>query len=111
MTRFKDFGGSDTDANTEPLEFKLYNETFYAVPEIQGAVLLDFIKKSGSEDVAVSATVLIGIIKDVLLDESLVRFEALINSKDRIVKVDKLGEIAGWLIEEYSGVPEGQPEA
>ena len=110
MTRFKDFGGVDENSSVEPITFKLHGEEFTAMPEIQGAVLLEFIEKSGSEDASVSASNLISIFQDVLVPESLERFNILVQSKDRIVKVEKLGEIVGWLISEYSGRPEEQPE-
>ncbi len=47
----------------------------------------------------------------VLTDESYVRFDALLESKDRIVPVEALGEIVGWITEQLTARPEAQPEA
>lgn len=111
MTRSRDFGGVDEDANVDPLFFKLHGEKFDCVPEIQGSVLLELVKDSQSQDAATSAAIITSFFENVLTDESYVRFQALIKSKDKIVRVEKLGEITGWLVEEYTNRPEAQPEA
>lgn len=103
--RFKDFG-KGSDVETEPLSFKLHDEEFSCVTQIQGSVLLGLAETSQSGDNASSAAVILDFFEKVLLDESYVRFEALINSKDRIVTVETLGEITGWLLEEYTNRPE-----
>jgi hypothetical protein len=46
----------------------------------------------------------------VLLPESYASFSKLIESPDKIVTVETLGEISGWLVEVYAGRPEGEPE-
>lgn len=107
MTRFKDFGvGSPVEA--EPLSFKLHGEEFFAIPEIQGKFLIDLVKDSQGEDTAKSAAIILDFFKNVLTDESFERFDALLNSKDKIVSVDTLAEITGWLVEEYTNRPEAQ---
>lgn len=111
MTRFKDFGSGDTATNVEPLSFKLHDEEFHCVPRIQGKALLTIISDSTSDNPAVSTQVILNFFKNVLEDESLTRFNALLDDKHRIVSVELLGEITGWLVEEYSNRPETQPEA
>lgn len=111
MSRSKDFGGDDNTEEVEPLDFKLHGETFDCVPEIQGSVLLNLVKDSQDPDPATSAAIILSFFEKVLQDESYTRFETLINSKDKIVRVEKLGEITGWLVEEYTNRGEGQPEA
>jgi hypothetical protein len=44
------------------------------------------------------------------MDESYERFQALLVHKEKIVTVDALAEITGWLIEEYTERPLEQPE-
>lgn len=105
MARFKDFGSPAAD-KTEPLAFRLYGEDFYAVANIQGKTLMGLIKDSNVEDPAESAAMVLGFFEKVLLPDSLPRFNALIESQDRIVPVETLAEIVGWLVEEYSGRPE-----
>lgn len=107
--RFKDFGsGSDTPA--PPLSFALFGETFDAVPKVQGKLLIELVKKADSEDAAQSATMILGFFEDVLLEESYTRFDALISSTDKVVEVETLAEIVGWLMEEYTNRPEAHPE-
>jgi hypothetical protein len=45
-----------------------------------------------------------------LTAESLVRFDKLIVDKERVVTTETLGEITGWLVEQYGDRPEEQPE-
>jgi hypothetical protein len=57
-----------------------------------------------------AAKVITSFFKQVLQDESYARFDALLSDKDKIVSVETLGEITGWLMEEYTNRPEEQPE-
>jgi hypothetical protein len=43
-------------------------------------------------------------------EESYLRFEDLLQDKEKIVSVETLSEIVAWLIEEYGNRPEEQPE-
>lgn len=110
MTRFKDFG-ADEASEEEPPTFALHGETFTCVPEIQGKVLLDLVQDSSSSDPVRQAGIITKFFENVLEDESYQRFNALLGDKKRIVKVDKLAEITGWLVEEYTDRPEKQPGA
>lgn len=107
--RFKDFGAG-TKVDKPALSFKLHGEEFSCIPVIQGKVLLDLVKKSQSNDPLVAAAVVDEFFDKVLVDESLSRFNDLLQDKERIVTVETLSEIVAWLIEEYSGRPEEQPE-
>jgi hypothetical protein len=110
MARFKDFGsGSGTE--TEPIVFKLYNEEFTCIPSIQGKVLLEIVSDSASDDVATSSAVTMRFFRSVLTHESLMRFDALLESKETVVSLETLTDISSWLIEEYTNRPEAQPEA
>lgn len=111
MAKFKDFGTGPTDiANAEPISFKLYDEEFFCLPKIQGKVLLDFIQRANSDDAVENAVIVQTLFAKVLKAESYVRFDALLDDKDRIVTIETLSEIVGWLISEYSARPEEQPE-
>jgi hypothetical protein len=105
MARFKDFGSPAAD-KTEALTFALYGESFEAVPAIQGKVLMGLVQGANIDDPGKSAEMVLGFFDKVLLPESLERFNALVDSKDKIVPVETLAEIVGWLVEEYSGRPE-----
>lgn len=111
MARFKDFGSGSKTGEKEPVTFKLHDETFTCLPEVQGKVLLDLVAKSGNEnDPAAAAQIISTFFETVLQDESYSRFDALLKSKDKIVSMETLAEITSWLVEEYAGRPEGQPE-
>jgi hypothetical protein len=109
--RFKDFGSGKNAGAAEPLVFKLHDEEFHCVPQIQGQVMLNLVIESNSDDAASTARVISGFFESVLEDESYVRFEELLKDKKRIVSVETLSEIVAWLIEEYGNRPEEQPEA
>jgi hypothetical protein len=111
MTRFKDFGAGSSGAKTEPLVFKLYDEEFSCMAEVQGKMLLELISDSTSESPSVQSAVTLKFLRSVLLDESLERLEQLLVSKEKIVTIDTLTEIVAWLIEEYTSRPLEQSEA
>ena len=110
MAKFKDFGAGKPLEAKEPVSFKLHEEEFFGVKQIQGKVLLDLIAKSNSDDASVSAQIMSDFFKYVLTDESYKRFDVLLHDKEKIVAVETLGEITAWLISEYSDRPEEQPE-
>lgn len=108
-TRFRDFG-SGGDVEKKPLSFKLHGEEFNCLPAVQGKLLLDLVKESGADDPAKSAAIIDKFFEQVLTDESYQRFDALLKHKEKIVSMDTLAEITGWLVEEYTDRPEEQPE-
>jgi hypothetical protein len=106
MPRFKDFG-SGGEVSYEPVSFKLYGEDFHCRPALQGKVLLDMAANSNTDGNA--GKVINDFFAQALLPESHVKFEALINDPEKIVPVETLGEIVGWLVEEYSNRPTQEP--
>ena len=108
--RYKDFGKGG-DVTKEPLSLKLYGEDFGCVPQIQGKFMLELIKNANGDDGAATARVIDDFFGHVLLEESKVRFDALLVDKEKVVTVETLSEIVGWLIGEYGNRPEEQPEA
>lgn len=110
MAKFRDFGSGASTQAPEDISFKLHEEEFTCLPEIQGAVLLDMVGADG-ENAARSAGAITEFFGKVLDDDSAKRFEDLVKSKDRFVSIETLGEIVGWIIEEYTNRPEKQPEA
>jgi hypothetical protein len=112
-TRFKDFGrGKGAGRPDEPLSFKLHGEIFHAKPRIQGQLLLELVEKStDTENTSAQAGIISSFFKEVLKKESYERFQVLLHDDERIVEVEDMAEIVGWLMEEYTNRPEGQPEA
>ena len=109
MSKFRDFGSQDLE-NKESVSFMIHGEEFHCVKAIQGRVLLDLVAKSTSEDPAVQASVIDSFFSKVLQDESLERFNLLLEDKEKIVTTETLAEITTWLIEQYGERPNQQPE-
>lgn len=108
-SRFKDFG-TGVSEEKEPIVFKLHNEEFTCIATIQGKTLMNLVSRSQSEDPAEAMAVVETFFSKILVDESLERFNALLEDKERIVDMETLGEIIAWLVEEYTGRPNQQPE-
>jgi hypothetical protein len=109
MTKFRDFGSNDS-GEKEPVSFKIHGEEFYCHPELQGKVLLDLVSKSNSDDAAEAANSINFFFKHTLIEESYERFNALLLHPDKIVQMEKLGEISAWLVEVYTSRPTQGPE-
>jgi hypothetical protein len=102
--KFKDFGSGIEDK--EPISFNLHGEEFKCYPAIQGKMLMKFAINADSGDVSKAASVVDDFFAIALLPESHARFTAILESKDKIVTVESLGEISGWLMEQYSSRPD-----
>lgn len=105
-SRFKDFGSAEIV--TEPLSFKLYDQEFQCKTSLQGKVLLDMVAAANSEDAGDAANLVSGFFNKALMPDSYDKFTALLES-EHIVPVEMLGEIASWLVEQYSGRPSTGP--
>jgi hypothetical protein len=112
MSRFKDFGSKKSE-NLEPISFKLWDEEFTCVPELQGKVLLDMVANVSVDedsDPSKQAKSINEFFSTVLSVESEKRFNTLLTDKEKIVSVDTLGEIVGWLVEQYTNRPTERPQ-
>jgi len=103
MTRKKNFGSPVEDL--EPLSFTIFDEEFQCRPQLQGATLLTYSKRLASDNLSEVNEAFLNFFESSLKQESYKRFKALIESEDRIVQIETLGEIAEWLIEEYTDRP------
>lgn len=103
-TKFKDFGSSNVEELDE-VKFKLYNEEFHCRRAIQGKVLLEVAGSFDGDNVTNANDVIEQFFEAVLEPESRKKFYALLHDPDKIVTVEELGEITGWLVEQYSGRP------
>lgn len=110
MAEIKDFG-SDFIGEKESPKFKLHGEEFECVKAVQGKVLLNMTSLVNSEDPGEQAKMINNFFEYVLVEESHKRFTELVESKDKIVPVETLGEIVAWITEQLTSRPEEQPEA
>jgi hypothetical protein len=110
MARFKDFGAG-SDKPTEGISFKIHGEEFTCRTALQGKVLLNLVAKSGdTENPGAAAEVINDFFETVLVPESYERFDTLATDPDKIVDVETLSEIVGWLVEQYAERPTSRPE-
>lgn len=107
--RTKDFG-SPKDETAEPLVFKLYGEKFTCYPEVQGAKLMRFSKEATSGEQGEVMEALLGFFKTVLYPEDYTRLEDLWEDPERVVPIETIGDIVGWLVEEYTERPTSPSE-
>lgn len=110
MTKFRDFGSGKSVGEKEPVTFKIHGEEFSCREELQGKTLLDLVARSSSEDASEAAKTISNFFENVLLEESYKRFNDLLTHPDKIVSVETLAEISGWLVEVYAGRPEEEPK-
>ena len=102
--RFKDFGTAVAIEDFPPLGFKLNDEEFTCKAALPGAVLLDMVRRLDSESGAAAQAVL-DFISYALEDNDLERFQTLLADPDKIVQMEMLGTIVGWLVEQYTTRP------
>jgi hypothetical protein len=107
--RFRDFGKTKTVHEYEPLDFALNGQEFHCVSAIPGAVLLDFVRRADSDSGGASASAITDFFRQVLAEEDRDRFTELVTDPEQIVELEILGEIAGWLVEQYSERPTREP--
>lgn len=106
--KIKSFGTpkeGDTTAVAEPIVFELAGEEFEAYGDVSGAVQLDFIKDYGSENGADTAKAILEYLKNSMDAENYKRFQVLIRDPKKLIKMETLSEIVGYLMEERSSRP------
>jgi len=106
--RHKSFDVVDID-DAEPLSFDLGGEEFFCYPEVQGKTILDIMRVAAEGDDetrgAAMAVSVLDFFQKVMPPEEYERFEKLMKDPKRIVRMETLSDIMGWLIEEYTDRP------
>lgn len=110
MAEIKDFGNKFVE-DRDPILFKIHGEEFTCVPAVQGKVLLTLVADSSSDDASRQADAISNFFDYVLVEESNKRFQDLLISKDRIVPVETLAEVVGWITGQLTDRPNPQPGA
>jgi hypothetical protein len=84
--------------------FQLGETEYICKPDIQGAVILEFI--AAAENVASGAAAkILPFFDEVLPDEARETFHAQLKSPDEIVELEVLSDIVGEVIEQYTARP------
>jgi len=107
--RKKSFRGGRAIAEFDPIEFELNDQTFSCKPALQGAVLLEFVSKADSENGGAAAGALYSFFEDAMEPNEYVRFMDYLKSPDVIIDMETIGDIAGWLVEQYTARPTQGP--
>lgn len=89
---------------TDPPTFSVAGREFKCLPEPPAGVLTDLISSADGSPGA-QAQGLIGFIGGCLSDTDAESFLLTIHDKDTIVPLETLGEIAEWLVAEYTARP------
>lgn len=108
MTRFKRFSSGQRVDELEPLEFELAGEVFHCKPALQGYELIMFMSESNVEDRGAESV--LKLFDRVMAASEYERFQALLTGDDVIISINDLGEIAAWLVEQYTERPT-QPQS
>ena len=103
--RFKDFGKTTAIEDFPPLGFALNGEEFTCKQAMSGAMLLDFVRRADSDSGGMAAEAIIDFLNMAMEEDDATRFDAMIKDPEQIVEVETLGEIAGWLVEQYTTRP------
>lgn len=101
----KSFTSSKEKAVVEPIEFELEGETFEAYGQVPGAVLLEFIAASSSEDSTGTAGAILAYLKSSMNRENFKRFDKLIRDPEKVIQLQVLADIVAYLVEERSSRP------
>lgn len=104
--KIKSFISETAEAPVEPIEFELIKgETFEAYGEVSGAITLEFIAATSSDNSGDTAKGILDYLKSSMDDENFKRFDAIIKSPKHRIKIEKLSEIVAFLIEERASRP------
>lgn len=104
--KIKSFISETEEAPVESIEFELIKgETFEAYGEVSGAVTLEFIAATSGDNSADTAKGILDYLKASMDEENYKRFDAIIHSPKHRIKIEKLSDIVGFLIEERASRP------
>jgi hypothetical protein len=109
VARHKDFAGGTNIDDFEPLTFTLNRQNFTCVPAIQGSTLLEFVAQADGESGGAAAGALYQFFENCMEAPEYARFQALLKDPKVIIDMELIGEIAGWLVEEYTARPTKRP--
>jgi hypothetical protein len=103
---------------TEPVQFQLdgvgwvtgkeWAEVFTCVEEVNSGVLDDLASSMSQDDrgnIRWHQPSILRFMRGVLIEPDVERFNNLVHDKDRIIKIEVLGDLTLWLAEELSGHP------
>lgn len=103
----------DKDINTtpreEPIDFKLFGQTWDCADDVNGKRLLDNAALLDSESVADQRDGVIAVFTDVIVEDQIEEFLEQLNDPKTRIQLSVLVEIVGWLVDQYTERPTEQP--
>lgn len=88
------------------LDFEIGGEIFRLNSALPGAILLEFIAGSSSEDPSSMATTIQNMLKASIVTEDWERWDSFTRNPDNGVTLNVLAEVAGYVSEVLSGNPQ-----
>jgi len=107
MTKSKSFTGYQ---KTDDIEFDVNGTTFRCIPMLPGVTLLEFTSTLDEGNPSAMASSVIKLLDTAIVAEQHEEWHAFASDPANGVTMDLLGEIAGYLVEEYVGRPLPQSE-
>lgn len=92
-----------------PISFELDGVEFHCRPDIPGTLMLEYAEMMGSDNVSISARVILDFFKAAMEDEEHARFRKFADSVDNPVTIETLGDIVAYLLGEYADRPTPPP--
>ena len=110
-TRHKDFNVEklNPEVKNDPITFTLAGEEFTCRAKLPGWLMVKFVASSTRDIRGADIGAVYNFFRDVLVPESLVRFEALMYTDEYDIELDTLADITNWLVSEYTARPTQQP--
>jgi hypothetical protein len=101
MAEIKDFSKA-----RKPIQFRIDEDTFDAVPTIPAQVLIDFTKQITTSDPTqmspeMQVKMLVEMLEIVLRPQSLKRFQERMADVDNPIDMEQINDVVFWLFEEY----------
>lgn len=110
-TRHRDFSVAklDPEIKNDPITFNLAGEEFTCRAVLPGWLMVKFVAESSRDARGSDLAAIYSFFRDVLVPESLVRFERLMYGDEYNIELDTLGEITNWLVGLYTARPTELP--
>jgi len=103
MARRKTF--NSRQASTELIELDVNGTVFHALPNLPGAVLLDFVASADDDNAAAMVKAMTQLINQSIVPEELEAWQAFVREPANNVTIELIMEVASYLAEEYTGRP------
>lgn len=99
----------ETIVREDPIEFKLFDETWHCRDDVNGKLLMDRAADLNSDSLMDQRAGVVGVFQMTVITEEIDDLTDLLDDPDKVIQLAKLVEIVGWLVEEYTERPTAPP--